>query len=1464
MLSEFPANMILILSKKRRIHVDHTIQKTIQIFEYLLAVKTLSEQPVRDVEKYDQIWWQNNLPVSEGCFLYGTGNNIEAWLEIHKMKLVTPPKLPKELNGWITNFDSPDKEPRVQDSIVIDLTSGDKEFFDSDLIRISTYNTWFEKWRLWAREMLPKKRTNDLYSHLFAVHQQFQREGENIELVWGQGILSWAIRNMKVRRPLFVTKLELMFDAKGGAFYLIPTSAGTALESDMLIGIEVSNIQRIQELGRQLADTALDFTREESIKPLLREIVQTIHSEGNYVEGLHAPRFENSPSISFSPVMILRKSGGRLWQTELTNAIETLKNGYPIPETIRMLVTDSDDFGEKNMPIETNGTAGTKGSTQYSELLFPLPANEDQKLIAHKLNLNPGVVVQGPPGTGKSHTIANLISHLLAQGKRVLVTSQGEKALKVVKDKIPKEIRSLCVSVLGSDSKAMKDLEDSIGTMAENLDYLQPELLEKDITRIKNELYETRKRIASLHHELRDAAQLEHQRIHIDGTEMSPLEVGQWLHEQDAYAWFPDVVPLGTAFPLTGTQIEIFEDTFNRMSTNDMQRLGSKRSRTKELPVPEHFNEQVRMIKEFKAKVELSQIHIVNWDIHISAEELNSASSLISAALVKLEALEDPWTQMLLKEVVAYPNKAEEWRMFADEMKQRLENIRELEISLREVEIVFPEHLNLTLTKEQLIELHQKLGKGGQVGLWLKFVTGRKYAGLFEAIHVNGLPIRSEADVVTVQRYVELQEAKYKTVLVWNRTMVEYDSETIEASAKRIVVMMQDALTKLEWIHTWNSHVIDPLRGYLEMLGVPTQYQWTDSEWFHALSRGVTTIGIQQRYEEALRFALDLERTLRVDMPESSADWTWKQLIDATVQLNPDEYREVYAELRRLELLEEEFNLINQASSALGNVAPKWIVMLQMEKEAKGKISIPKNINDLWKWSQLTHWWKGYEAFSTVEERQRQIDNDRKTEAKLIRKFVSQSTWLTQVKGVTRGQKASLHAWMNAMKRIGKGMGKYANMYRKEAAQEMESCRSAIPVWIMPIQKVIENLKLSDQMFDVAIIDESSQSNLFAISVLLRAKKIIVVGDDNQISPENVGSDISEISDLMNRYLSGIPHYRRYELKTSLFDLASQMFGSKIVLKEHFRCVPDIIQFSNDLMYGGDMNPLRLPTAAERMEPPVVAIHVPEGFRMESTKSLNRPEAEALVAYIKLCCKDIRYSGKTMGVISLQGPDQANLIEELLREELGAEEMANRALTCGDAYNFQGDERDIMFLSMVAAPNKRIGVLNKRSDMQRFNVAASRARDQMILFHSVTLKDLNSDCMRYRLLLYCQNPSRTANKLEEYIHEFDSKFEKDVFTLATARGYRVIPQYKVGTFGKKIDLVVEGLRSRLAIECDGDRWHGIDVWEQDMERQRILERVGWTFWRVRGSTFYRNPALAMEGLWERLKDLGIEPHRESI
>src|ERR1700741_4053575 len=91
----------------------------------------------------------------------------------------------------------------------------------------------------------------------------------------------------------------------------------------------------------------------------------------------------------------------------------------------------------------------------------------------------------------------------------------------------------------------------------------------------------------------------------------------------------------------------------------------------------------------------------------------------------------------------------------------------------------------------------------------------------------------------------------------------------------------------------------------------------------------------------------------------------------------------------------------------------------------------------------------------------------------------------------------------------------------------------------------------------------------------------------------------------------------------------------------------------------------------------------------------------------------------------------------------------------------------------------------------------------------------------------------------------------------TASGYRVAPQWRVGAF--RIDLVVEGESRRLAIECDGDRYQPLEKLPEDLDRQGVLERMGWSFARIRGSEFFRNPERALKPVIEKLQLLEIFP-----
>jgi very-short-patch-repair endonuclease len=226
---------------------------------------------------------------------------------------------------------------------------------------------------------------------------------------------------------------------------------------------------------------------------------------------------------------------------------------------------------------------------------------------------------------------------------------------------------------------------------------------------------------------------------------------------------------------------------------------------------------------------------------------------------------------------------------------------------------------------------------------------------------------------------------------------------------------------------------------------------------------------------------------------------------------------------------------------------------------------------------------------------------------------------------------------------------------------------------------------------------------------------------------------------------------------------------------------------------------------------------------------------------------------------------QARIIDDLITQSIDLPARERHQIRVGKPAGFQGDERDVVLLSMVAEHPAKI--LTHPNDQRRFNVAASRARDQMWLFTSVKPEWLKRDDLRTSLIGYMQSQPAglgyphagdLADVRPDRKHAaFDSLFEQQVYLRIRDRGYAVVPQVPVGA--KRIDLVVYGAASRLAVECDGDYFHDAEQMHDDLLRERELVRVGWQFWRIRHSVFAEDPEAALAPLWVELAARGIEP-----
>ena len=151
---------------------------------------------------------------------------------------------------------------------------------------------------------------------------------------------------------------------------------------------------------------------------------------------------------------------------------------------------------------------------------------------------------------------------------------------------------------------------------------------------------------------------------------------------------------------------------------------------------------------------------------------------------------------------------------------------------------------------------------------------------------------------------------------------------------------------------------------------------------------------------------------------------------------------------------------------------------------------------------------------------------------------------------------------------------------------------------------------------------------------------------------------------------------------------------------------------------------------------------------------------------------------RTIGVISLVGAEQAEHIRSRLSETIGEEIMQRHSILCGDSATFQGSERDIVYLSMVADSANKTALTMLRYE-QRFNVAVSRARDRVVLVRSVKREELNPNDLKARLIAHFENPMPELEEIEDALAVCESNFERDLMQKLLERGYRV--QGQVGS-----------------------------------------------------------------------------------
>ena len=408
--------------------------------------------------------------------------------------------------------------------------------------------------------------------------------------------------------------------------------------------------------------------------------------------------------------------------------------------------------------------------------------------------------------------------------------------------------------------------------------------------------------------------------------------------------------------------------------------------------------------------------------------------------------------------------------------------------------------------------------------------------------------------------------------------------------------------------------------------------------------------------------------------------------------------------------------------------------------------------------------------------------------------------------------------------------------------EDFKPLLEAFPCWCVTTYAVSGSLPMKPGMFDVAIIDEASQCDIAScFPILYRAKRAVIVGDDKQLPHLSFLEKAKEQS-FMSQY--GIPD--KYQLMwrfrtNSMFDLADYYSMNSVMLDEHFRSLPPIIDFSNQEFYANRIRIMKKDFGGQKV---LELVEVPEG-KVDFDATRNLPEVEAVIKKLhEIVIEDERKNPDNPVSIGIISPFRAQ-VEQLktsLSKVLSDHMIRKHQIEVGTAHTFQGDERDIILMSWAFANNSHPQSVTFLQKPNLFNVAITRARYKVINFVSRDVNELPDGLFRNYInyIREYQNKQEAIQNLQIDENEYKNSLEKEIATEMRELGHEVQAGSEVA--GLNTDLLVD---KKFVVEIDGLE-DNIRPTVSNMKKQAILERSGFKVKRITYREWKYSPKVCLD------------------
>ncbi len=1468
----------------------NTTEKVINLFQYIREVYASEYNIITDIKKEKWHQFLDEIPIHTQyikCPFLDTSNtdDIEknVILEVVKPELDPCPEIPAYLEIWLsTDWKVASNQLTFKEKIVKDgKTITFEEFFGNAGYQKELYD-WMQKRANWVKELPKQKRPEKIDKFFRSLWNQYELLNQNIqslELMIGQGILEQQQNDDSIFYPVLLKKVFMTFDTESNIIRIIDTDTKPQLNTELL--------KKLENVDEETIKTAIEDLDKNNYQPLdkanTRYFLEDCHklfdgadtddfleklakqiglSSAYYKDIKQIVNVENKMILYSRPVLFIRGIESNILQP-LDMIIDEMKQTGKVSSNLLNLMEEN----VTSLELETEKPTLPELKGESETILFSKKANKEQLDIAKNMEQNDTILVQSPPGTGKANTIVNLMGHFLAQGKSVLITSPIQKTLLEVRQKIVKELQDLCVSNLEND---VTEIERCIDTIIKFSSKNTSEDMLEEEGMLQRRRKEILHRLSEIRNEMYNIQQREYETITLGGENYTVKEVADFVCEnREELSYIPGKITLNKPLPVSKKALEFLYQTNAAVTQKQELELEFRLPEPRDIMSPEVFESVITERNGYTAELLQLKSRVrdrISIDFEHNTAHINNDTLYTNLDVEKIKQIKKifsdnerkKYSQWQLSAVFAgkkKDNSERKWRDLIEAIEDAYEyHDYSVEKTLRK-DVDIPEEYVSYRSLEILQKLQGMLKKGKKIG-GLSFLIHKDWKELYETLEVNGKQISKadDCEVLIATIYMDLKRNEIEKL--WIDLIEEEGGEFFYTLGMEPELKGIGVVEKIEECLNWYQTVYQPIKNVALECGLsPACFDITD-EVKSSIEEAKYDMDLIYKFlpqyvsiVELLGIKLSnrvsaVDETMELLQSEKFAKSSiCNAMLSALQEKDMEKYRKHYEELLVAYNKFDDFERRGRILEKIVVDAPEWATAIQYRTGIHGASECPENIEGAWNWKQLSTMLDDIikQPFAQLQKEESNLSTELRD---ITIKLIQSKAWYPVLLHMEKDkkQKQYLQQWKQNITSLAD---------KEETKKSIIQCQHIIPAWIMSTNQVLSKLNVKENKFDVAIVSEANQCDISTLTMFCIAKKLIIIGDNEQIRLCNNDKSVVESEKLLHFYGKGeFPNEYIYNIKYSLYDIAKTTFKT-LMLKEHFKCVPDIIGYNNRLCYNNKLKPLR-DYYNVHTKPYIVPYYVKGEC---DNKRKNIQEAKNIVALMIACMEQPEYKDMTFGAISLLGKEQANIIRQIAFQKISPKEYKKRKVLCEDVCCFQNDERDVIFISTVDSCNREgFTVLYKndteKSTRQMYNVAVSRARNQLWIVHSFDVKqDLEIEDVRRNLIEYAENLGSSNNNVKQI-----SSFEDSVANALMKRGYHILKKLMVGD--NNVDLAVIYGDKKVVIECDGEERNKENILF-NMKKQAVLERIGWNFIHIRSSEYFNDPEEAIKCIVENLAVFGV-------